>query len=67
MIAEEIDLGPGIVTTDIQDYFRDISECFKDGYLMRQFIKPPGVASIDVRQLGDVQLFQGILTKAIHW
>ena len=59
-----VNLGPSVVTTDIEDYIDELSACYKEGFCLNHFVKIPGVkATVEVQDWGTPYPYQAILSK----
>ena len=59
-----MNLGPQVVTTDVDDYLPEFRQCYTEGFTLRQFIKVPSIkATITMQDWSDRQPYQAVFAK----
>ena len=62
--GNEVNLGPQVVTTDIDDHIDDILDCYEEGFYLNEFVKIPVVKSTtEVQDWSEKHPYQAILSK----
>ena len=63
-LVNNVNLGPQPVTTNIEDNIREIQACYKDNYVLKQFIRVPGVkCTVNIQDYTERQPYQAILSR----
>ena len=67
--GNQINLGPQAVTTDSDQYVRDIRDSYGAGFYLNEFVRVPGVrTTTEVIDWGMKSAYQAILSKPeIRW
>ena len=59
-----MNLGHQAVTTNIEEWLGELSQCYREGFCLNTFVKVPGrKTTIEVANWSDQQPFQTILSK----
>ncbi|KAK2149389.1 hypothetical protein LSH36_454g02012 [Paralvinella palmiformis] len=63
-MRNDVNLGPQVVTTDIDEHVDDILDCYEDGFSLNEFVKIPFVkCTTEIQDWSEEYPYHAVLSK----